>query len=170
MIKILLIMLEVLYCAKYGGYGLSNLVIYELYKSYPDMFPITNKDEYEENNVIDEKDLTSDNIDSYVRDEQGIIRGVYGCAIDYNRTDKNIINIVKSCGIIESSGKFCKLKIKQIPDGYTFKINEYDGKETVAISPDYKSIIRDLVEFYKTGSKDFKSSATEKVINGEIII
>lgn len=161
---------EVLYCTSYGGYELSNQVIYQLYKLYPDMFPTIDKNEYVNYNVVDEDNFTSNDVNTYVRDNSGLVHAVYAWVADFKRTDEKIINLVKSIGLEESSGENCKLAIQSVPDGYDFRIDEHDGEENVIIFIDHRSIIKDLVEYYKTGTKNFKCVTTQKIIDGIIKI
>jgi hypothetical protein len=50
---------------------------------------------------------------------------------DYkNRTDPDLIATIESLGE-EANGKFGELKVVEIPDGFDYEINDYDGLESV---------------------------------------
>lgn len=47
-----------------------------------------------------------------------------------DRTDPLLIKVVEELGE-EANGRYCKLKVVEIPDGTNFEIDEYDGLETI---------------------------------------
>lgn len=51
---------------------------------------------------------------------------------DIPRDDSDLIDIVETMGLEESSGDFASLKIVEIPDDVDWYIEEYDGIEWVA--------------------------------------
>jgi hypothetical protein len=48
----------------------------------------------------------------------------------YDRADPDLIKVIEDLGD-EANGSFADLQIKEIPDGASFEIDEYDGNESV---------------------------------------
>ena len=47
------------------------------------------------------------------------------------RTDNRLIEFIEKFGSKIASGKYSELKVVEIPKGTLYKINEYDGLETI---------------------------------------
>ena len=157
---------EVLYNSCYGGFGLSSKILTHLYQQHPNIFPIV-----VDNYTCEEDDFLKGIYEPYclrVRDSQGIIRNLDPEKLI--RHDRRLIEAVKFIGLFDSSGYHCTLAIKDVFSGYDYRIDEYDGCENVTIFPDYKEIVNDLVQYYKTGSHEFQCPITQQVIDGELTL
>lgn len=60
------------------------------------------------------------------------------------------------------------LKIKQVPVGYDYHVDEYDGYEKIIIKFPYKKVICELLEARKTGSDDGLSLIAKKLVDGTL--
>jgi len=60
----------------------------------------------------------------------GIKWDSYGYHFNDNRVDKKLIKCIETLKH-EASGKCAKLKVIEIPDDIDYKINEYDGIESI---------------------------------------
>lgn len=59
------------------------------------------------------------------------------------RDDANAIALFEELGSEASSHKHSKLKCFEYPDHFKYKIDEYDGKETVYTKPDIPDVVID---------------------------
>lgn len=84
------------------------------------------------------------------------------------RTDRRLLEVVKRIELNPSSRYESSLAIKEVPPDYDYRIDDYDGRETVMIFPDHKGVIDDLVRYYRTGSRDFQCPITQQVIDEDI--
>lgn len=55
---------------------------------------------------------------------------------DIDRTDPILISVVETMGPEAASGRFAKLYIEEIPNGTQYKIDEYDGIESLITKDD----------------------------------
>ena len=55
---------------------------------------------------------------------------------DISRTDPVLVSIVETIGPDAASGRFASLFIEEIPDGTLYKIDEYDGVESLITQDD----------------------------------
>ena len=60
----------------------------------------------------------------------------YGHCSDLKRNDSSLVTVVEELGE-EASGPFAKLEIRDIPSGMKYRIDEYDGSESVMMIDDY---------------------------------
>ncbi|VDG33364.1 hypothetical protein [Lactobacillus plantarum] [Lactiplantibacillus mudanjiangensis] len=58
---------------------------------------------------------------------------------DKNRTDKDLIATILADGDAANT-RVSELEIVEVPDGYDYKIDDYDGMETVYIGKDLRTI------------------------------
>lgn len=68
----------------------------------------------------------------------------WGKPIFNKRHGKKVYDIYEELGSERSSGKYCKIEVDWIPKNVQFKIEEYDGLETVF--PDFNLEYRELLE------------------------
>ena len=59
-------------------------------------------------------------------------------AWDLDRADPVLIDTVEELGLKLSSGRHSKLAIAEIPSGVKYRIDEYDGYESVMTIDDYE--------------------------------
>jgi len=114
----------------YGGFGLSDKA-FELYLKKKNVkwvekegncyytIPINKYRELSEKSLKEHSDYRDVNNKGY-------------CLIDSNiaRDDKVLIEVVEELGK-KANGDFSELRIIEIPDGISWKIDEYDGMESV---------------------------------------
>lgn len=55
---------------------------------------------------------------------------------DIDRTDPILISVVETMGSAAASGRFAELSITEIPDGTLYKIDYYDGMESIITQED----------------------------------
>lgn len=55
---------------------------------------------------------------------------------DLERTDPVLVQVVESLGSERASGLFAELRIADIPEGAAYRIDEYDGNESIDIDWD----------------------------------
>lgn len=63
--------------------------------------------------------------------ELGLKWDGYGCAFEKTRTNPRLIAVVEKLGEEASSGAYAKLRVVEIPDDVKWKIEAFDGWETV---------------------------------------
>lgn len=107
-------MTEVVYSACYGGFGLS-LEAQKMYLEKKSLTPVF-KDVGYTKYYTDEADVFSD------------------CDID--RADPDLVTIVKELGD-KANGEYAKLRIEDVPKGTLYRIDEYDGFESVMTQDAY---------------------------------
>ena len=158
--------MEVLHSSSYGGFDLAQPTLLEIFKRHPELFPISDKKEPEEPDSF----LKDRRGGGHLRDPEGNVRRVWVHHIDTPRlrSDRRIVDVVKEIGLEASRTKYCQPAIAVVPLGYDYEIEEYDGSESIRVVFPYKEVIADLLDFYRTGNKQFKSKFTQKVIDGEI--
>lgn len=55
---------------------------------------------------------------------------------DIDRTDPTLISVVETMGSAAASGRFAELSITEIPDGTLYKIDYYNGMESIITQED----------------------------------
>lgn len=60
----------------------------------------------------------------------------YGGARDIDRTDKVLVSVVEVLGKL-ANGEFAELRIADVPSGVRWRIDEYEGLESVMTVDDY---------------------------------
>ena len=157
--------MEVLYSGSHGGYNLSPEALLELFRTSPELFP------EKEGDLGTEEKFLKRNRPTLLRDREGRIRELSSSRIRWSRelrSDPRLLEVVKRLGLAACSTRYCRLQIEQIPDGYEYKIHEYDGEEMVYPVLPYKMIVNDLIHYYRTGEKSFQSPLTQQIIDGQI--
>jgi hypothetical protein len=130
-------MTKIVYNACHGGFGLSDaaieryaelkgITIYkgksnELFSSYY-LVPV---EEYE---VLDKE--------AYATGDYTKVNAAYFRPDYENRADPILVQVVEELGE-DASGRFAKLEIYNLPKGTLYRIDEYDGYESVATHNDY---------------------------------
>jgi len=56
---------------------------------------------------------------------------------DISRSDPFLVQVVEELGE-EANGKFARLMIRELPEGTKYRIDQYDGMETVMTIDDYE--------------------------------
>jgi len=56
---------------------------------------------------------------------------------EFDREDPVLVQVVKELGE-RANGRFAQLEIANVPDGTLYRIDEYDGNETVMTQDDYE--------------------------------
>ncbi len=59
--------------------------------------------------------------------------------IDNHRTDKDLISVIEEDGEL-ANDRYSKLAIVEIPEGFDYKISDYDGVETVYVGKELRKI------------------------------
>jgi hypothetical protein len=135
--------MKVVYTDCYGGFGLSRIAskMYHDAKGTPLYWYFVSGD-YPNHNFTKVADITTVPVGDYnivaclsdFGDTPVEVAPIYSldCHHDNHgiRTDPDLIRIVEELGE-EASGKNANLVIVYVPVGYTFKIEEFDGKEIV---------------------------------------
>lgn len=117
----------------FGGFGLSKevkILYMEMLKEQNNMidFKVVCKGRYDTTALIkNDIDVETDNDIYGISDEDCIMFDEY----EVDRTDPLLISCIEKIGLKESSGDHATLYIKDIPKGTLYKINEYDGRETI---------------------------------------
>jgi len=116
-------MQKILINTQYGGYNLSNVAMTKLLElkgivTYPE------KGMFDDFNIYFLTPPTGNTRDDYTR------KAFYIDKI--KRDDPDLIRVVEELGVDAASGRFCQLKIVEIPDDIKWIIQEYDGLEWVA--------------------------------------
>lgn len=85
------------------------------------------------------------------------------------RAEQEIVSFAQEYGLAKASGEHAKLYVRKVPDGYDYRIQEYDGMESVIISIPFDRIIQDLLD--KINGKDSNiHPLTKKLIEGKDLI
>ena len=87
-------------------------------------FSVPNPSDYIERKKPNEDDYKREN-DSYAKIE------IETRLSREHRNDPDLVAVVESLGA-EANGKFASLEVVEIPDGIDWRIEEYDGSESVA--------------------------------------
>lgn len=115
-------MAKVVYNACYGGFSLSDEAIRLGRQISGDPMwggPTFVGEVYEDGAVIEKRHFTNMN-------------HIY----DIERTDPVLVQIVEQLGD-KASGMCAKLRIEEVPTGSLYRIDEYDGNETVMTQDNY---------------------------------
>lgn len=124
-------MVKIVYNACFGGFGLSHKAIkrYGELKGLNLVF-IKDKDFYL---GLDEDDAYT--VGAWYRD--GIKKDEnYFSSYDFERNDPILVQVVEELGD-EASGEFSQLQIAEVEEGQRYRIDEYDGRESVMTPLDY---------------------------------
>jgi hypothetical protein len=116
-------MQKILINTQHGGYNLSDVAIMKLLElkgivTYPE------KGIFGEFNIYFLTPRTGNTHDDNARKAFNIDK--------IKRDDPDLIRVVEELGVDVASGRFCQLKIVEIPDDIKWIIEEYDGLEWVA--------------------------------------
>lgn len=65
------------------------------------------------------------------------------------RTDPEAIALFEELGPVRSSGPHSSLKIRNIPDGMDWDIDEYDGKESIQWDLPKNKILKEFIDIIK---------------------
>lgn len=89
------------------------------------------------------------------------------CHESHWRDVPEIIALAKSADIINKENG---LKIATVPAGYSYRIEEYDGMESVIVQFPYRQVIRELIQALKENSQDGFGPITKKLVDGSMKI
>jgi len=127
-------MTKIVYNACYGGFSLSEaaLRLYAQKKGLP--FYVWNDPAY--NTYLTNQYFTADpsgmtEIDNEFYEKYSL------CKYDLERTDPVLVEVVEELGD-KANGSCAKLRMIALPAGTKYRIEEYDGFETVMTFEDYK--------------------------------
>jgi hypothetical protein len=81
------------------------------------------------------------------------------------RTSPEVIQVLRSDKWLNKKFGFSKLAIAKIPIGYSYDINEYDGKESVECECPTSNIITDLLKIIETGERTNINPLTEQLLS-----
>ncbi len=134
-------MTKIVYNACYGGFGLSHEAImrYAEIKGIPLYFEKTSLITHyylcplEEYKRIKEEDaLITERFGRYARSN-----AMYFSTRDIERTDPALVQVVEELGEA-AGGQFAKLQIEEVEAGTLYRIEEYDGYESVETKDTYE--------------------------------
>ena len=113
-------MTKIVYNACYGGFGLSAAAMkrYAEIKGWQYLAP----------------DSTSSWDVGWVLDDEGKQHSQYD--LDANRADRALVQVVEELGDA-ANGFAANLRIYELPAGTKYRIDEYDGQESVCTIDDY---------------------------------
>jgi len=122
--------MKIVYNTCYGGFGLSDAAIIRyaeiagitLYPEKVSSYTMWYKVSVDERKTINDEDLIWDSI---VLNES-----------DIERTDPILVQVVEELGE-KANGEYAKLNIVDLEPGTRYRIDEYDGSESVATMDDY---------------------------------
>lgn len=86
------------------------------------------------------------------------------------RTHPDVIRLCKERGWIEKKFGYSKLSIATIPNGYDYRVTDYDGMEGLDIKPPVAKVLQDLLEKLKDYNYTPSSPFTEKLLKSELSI
>lgn len=133
-------MTKIVYNACYGGFGLSH----EAMMRYAEIKGITlypNKDTWGTSYYL----CPVEEFDRIIAEERAMpvdtrrfdrSSALYFCDRDIDRADPALAQVVEELGDA-ASDQFAKLRIEDVPAGTLYRIDEYDGRETVMTQNDY---------------------------------
>lgn len=136
-------MSKVVYNACYGGFGLSDKAI----KRYAELkgltlYPESSKYGLTTYWIVPENERPTDNGNFYslTTEERIAFNKAYKAAQLYDRyikrTDPALVQVVEELGD-EANGQCACLRIAEIPSGTAYRIDEYDGNESVETKDSY---------------------------------
>lgn len=111
-------MAKIVYNACYGSFSLSRMAVKLGRKLSGDPMwggPCLIGDRYEDGSLVED---------------------FYSCYFDGPRDDKTLVCIVEELGFA-ASGPWSRLQIKEVPKGTAYRIDEYDGYESVKTQNNY---------------------------------
>ena len=135
----------------YGGFGLSyeamalylyaknkEAFFYKDVSSYDNNYTKTHK--YERVSLADIHKVPTTRYIYYTTEDQGGVidyfpRNVYNFN-DIERTDPVLVSVVETMGSAAASGRYAELVVAEIPDGTLYKIDYYDGIESLITQDD----------------------------------
>jgi hypothetical protein len=130
---------KVVYNACFGGFGLSHKAImrYAELKGIK-LYPFTSGLGFPsgEPQPASENEVKTAFVVHYCTTEKYSEEHYWSCR-ELKRTDLLLVQVVEELGN-EASGKHSKLKIAFVPKGVHYRIDEYDGSESVMEQSDYK--------------------------------
>ena len=111
-------MTKIVYNACYGGFGLSDAAM-ELYLTRKGINYTSKPSSYK------------------TAGSQYYVAGEYFCASEISRADPVLAAVVEDLGP-QANGSYSNLKIEEVPEGTLYRIDEYDGYESVMTITDYQ--------------------------------
>lgn len=79
----------------------------------------------------------SEAAETLYKQKAGLAEDTELCSWDLDRTDPLLIETVEALGIELSSDRYARLAIAELPKGVKYRIDEYDGLESVMTIDDY---------------------------------
>ena len=80
-----------------------------------------------------------------------------------------IVAMAKEYNLIHSKQRHTDLRIAKVPNGYTFRISECDGMETVNVICPTEVIIEDLLRIIHTGNRESLNPLTQSLLDSHPI-
>lgn len=87
---------------------------------------------------------------------------------DYPSKWRDIPEVISICEEMGVIGKDSDLAIKEVPKGYTYRIREYDGLESVELIFPTKLVISELLSYAEDKDKSKLSEMTLRLVNKEL--
>ena len=134
-------MTKIVYSARYGGFGLSHeavmryaelkgITLYPLKEFSMYSYYLCPPEEYEK--IRAEEAKGSARPDRYAKSN-----AMYFSPSEIPRSDPILVQVVEELGSKKASGQFAKLVIEELPPGTMYRIDEYDGYESIATQDSY---------------------------------
>jgi len=130
-------MTKIVYNARYGGFSLSH----EAVMRYAEIKGITlyvKESEFGGNAYATVPWEEFDRIHAECIEEGNYLRsnGLYFSSREIERTDPALVQVVEELGDA-ANGAFARLRIEELSPGTLYRIDEYDGSETVMTQDNY---------------------------------
>ena len=134
-------MTKIVYNACFGGFGLSHeavlryaeikgITLYVKDDSFFTSYYLCPPEEYERLQKED-KEITAVVYKRYERSNK-----MYFSPRDIARNDPALVQVVEELGD-KANGNYAELRIEELEDGTMYRIDEYDGRETVETKDSY---------------------------------
>ncbi len=74
--------------------------------------------------------------------------------------------MAREFNLLHTKHRHTEMRIAKVPNGYDFRIREYDGMETVSITCPTEAIIADLLRQIRVGSEGEVHPLTKRLLDG----
>lgn len=84
------------------------------------------------------------------------------------RTHPDVIRLCKEMGFLEKKVGYTELAVASYPRGYSYRIREYDGMESLEYKPPIYNVLEDMIRTINSGEQKELNPFTKSLLDGSL--